>query len=369
MERRTFLKSMAMLAAASLDSLPLFAKSGKELKFLILGGGNFAGPNLVRLAQERGHEVTLFNRGRSTPQMFPNVETLIGDRYPDRAPGLKALAGKRKWDFVVDTWSTAPGVVKESAGLLKDRVKAYLYVSTISVYSKFDQPGMTEDTARNQAEAAVDWMDDKVPYPLAKALAEDAIVQVMGKQRSALIRPGIISGRDYSSRPRNQRVYWPLRMRRGGDVLAPGDGRDPVQYIDVKDLSAFVIHTAEAGLGGAFNLIGPEKPMTMADYVSGVKEVTKSDARLHWVDAKFIDAQDVHIPMFVAVADAPGFFQVSNRKSVANGLKYRPFEQTVSDILQSYPEGIEPNANGGPSLEKEKELLAAWQKDHPNVRG
>src|SRR5919204_2507461 len=145
MERRTFLKSMAMLAAASLDSLPLFAKSGKELKFLILGGGNFAGPNLVRLAQERGHEVTLFNRGRSTPQMFPNVETLIGDRYPDRAPGLKALAGKRKWDFVVDTWSTAPGVVKASAELLKDRVKAYLYVSTISVYSKFDQPGMTED--------------------------------------------------------------------------------------------------------------------------------------------------------------------------------------------------------------------------------
>jgi 2'-hydroxyisoflavone reductase len=282
------------------------------------------------------------------------------------------LEGKRKWDFVVDTWSTAPGVVKASVELLKDRVKAYLYVSTISVYSKFDQPGMTEDAPRNQAEGAVNWMDDKVPYPLAKALAEEAIVQAMGKQRSALIRPGIISGRDYSSHPRNQRVYWPLRMRRGGDVLAPGDGKDPVQYIDVKDLSAFIIHTAEAGITGAFNLIGPEKPMTMADYIGGIKEFTRSDARLHWVDAKFIDAQEVHIPMFVAVAEAPGFFQVSNSRSVANGLKYRPFAQTVNDILESYPENMEPNAgrDGGPSLDQEKELLATWQKAHaPAVSG
>jgi 2'-hydroxyisoflavone reductase len=369
MKRRTFLKTMAMMAAASLDSPLLFAKSGKKLNILMLGGGNFVGPNLVRLAQERGHKITLFNRGRSTPKMFPNVETLIGDRFPDRAPGLKALEGKRKWDVVVDTWSNAPGVVKASAELRKDRVGSYLYVSTISVYSKFDQPGMTEDAARNQPEGAVDWMDEKVPYPLAKALAEDAIVQAMGKQRSALIRPGIISGRDYSSRPRNQRVYWPLRMRHGGDVLAPGDGKDPVQYIDVKDLSGFVIHAAETGLSGGFNLIGPEKPMTMAGYIGGIKEVTKSDARLHWVDSKFIDEKEVRIPMFVAVADAPGFFQVSNKRSVENGLKYRAFAETVNDILESYPENTEPNANGGPSLDKEKELLATWQKAHPAVGG
>lgn len=371
MQRRTFLKSMAMLAAASLDSSMLLARSAKKLKLLILGGGNFVGPNLVRVAQEHGHEVTLFNRGHSTPQMFPNVETLLGDRYPDRAPGLKALEGKRKWDFVVDTWSTAPGVVKASAELLKDRVKAYLYVSTISVYSKFEQPGMTEDAPLNQAKGPVNWMDEKVPYPLAKALAEDAVVQAMGKQRSALIRPGVISGRDYSSQPRNQRVYWPFRMRRGGDVLAPGDGKDPVQYIDVKDLSAFVIHTAEAELSGAFNLIGPEKPMKMSEYLGGIREVTKSDARLHWVDAKFIDAQEVHIPMFIPAAEAPGFFQVSNSKSMANGLKYRPFAQTVNDILESYSENMEPNAgrDGGPSLDKEKEMLAAWQKQHPDASG
>lgn len=369
MQRRTFLKNLAILAAASLDSSLLFARPAKKLKVLILGGGNFVGPNLVRLLQERGHEVSLFNRGRSTPKMFPGVETLIGDRFPDRAPGLKALEGKRKWDVVVDTWSGAPGVVKASAELLKDRVNSYLFVSTISVYTQFDQPWMTEDTARAKAEGAVDWMDEKVPYGLAKTLAEDSVVQAMGRERAALIRPGIISGRDYSSRPRNQRVYWPLRMRRGGDVLAPGDGKDPVQYIDVKDLSAFIVHAAETRLSGAFNLVGPENPMTMAEYIAGIKKVTASDARLHWVDAKFIETQDVRIPMFVAVADAPGFFQVSNKKSVANGLKYRPFSETVRDILESYPETTEPNANGGPSLDKEKELLATWQKAQPAVSG
>jgi 2'-hydroxyisoflavone reductase len=158
-------------------------------------------------------------------------------------------------------------------------------------------------------------------------------------------------------------------MRRGGDVLAPGEGKDPVQYIDVKDLSGFLIHAAEAGLAGAFNLIGPQTPMTIADYIGGIKEFTKSDARLHWVDARFLEAQDVHIPMFVAVAEAPGFFQVSNQKSVAHGLRYRPFAETVSDILSSYPESTEANANGGPSLDKEKELLATWEKAHAAVSG
>ncbi len=367
MQRREFLTTLAMLAAAATETPLLFGKAAKKLKVLILGGGNFVGPNLVRVLQERGHEVTLFNRGRSTPKMFPGVETLIGDRYPNRAPGLKALEGRRKWDAVVDTWSTAPGVVKASAELLKDRVGAYLYISTISVYSQYDQPGMTEDAARHQPEAAVDWMDEKLSYPLAKAMAEDAIVQVMGKQRSGLFRPGIISGRDYSSRTRNQRVYWPLRMRRGGDVLAPGDGKDAVQYIDVKDICAFVTHAAETGLSGGFNLIGPEKPMTMADYIAGIEKVTAANARLHWVDAKFIEAQDVHIPMFVAVAEAPGFFQVSNKKSMASGLKYRPFADTIRDILESYPEDTKPDANGGPSLEKEQELLAAWQKSRQPV--
>jgi 2'-hydroxyisoflavone reductase len=301
--------------------------------------------------------------------MFPGVETLIGDRFPDRAPGLKALEGKRKWDVVVDTWSGAPGVVRASADLLKERAGYYLFVSTISVYPSYDQPWMTEEAARAKAEGPVDWMDEKVPYGLAKTLSEDSVVQAMGKERAALVRPGIISGRDYSSRPRNQRVYWPLRLRRGGDVLAPGDGKDPVQYIDVKDLSAFIVHAAESRLPGAFNLVGPEKPMTMAAYLEGVKAMTKPDARLHWVDAKFIEAQDVRIPMFVAVADAPGFFQVSNKKSMAYGLKYRPFAETVRDILESYPETIEPDSNGGPSADKEKQLLAAWQKAQPAVSG
>jgi 2'-hydroxyisoflavone reductase len=369
MQRRTFLKTMAMLTAASLESSLLFATPAKKLKFLILGGGGFIGPNLVRLLQERGHEVTLFNRGRTTPKMFPGAETLIGDRFPDREPGLKALENKRKWDVVVDTWSGAPGVVRTTAEMLKDRAGYYLFVSTISVYPNYDQPGMTEDAPRTKADGPVDWMDPKVPYGLAKTLSEDSVVQAFGKERSSLIRPGIISGRDYSSRPRNQRVYWPLRLRRGGDVLAPGDGKDPVQYIDVKDLSAFMVHAAEAKLAGGFNLVGPEKPMSMKEYVEGTKVVVKSDSRLHWVDAKFIEAQDVRIPMFVAVADAPGFFQVSNKKSVENGLKYRPFTDTVRDILESYPESVEADSNGGPSADKEKQLLAAWQKTQQPVTG
>jgi 2'-hydroxyisoflavone reductase len=369
MQRRTFLKTMAMLTAASLDSSRLFAAPAKKLKFLILGGGGFIGPNLVRMLEERGHEVTMFNRGRSTPKMFPGAETLIGDRFPDKTPGLKALEGKRKWDVVVDTWSGVPGVVRTTAEMLKDRTGYYLFVSTISVYPNYDQPWMTEEAARTKAEGEVDWMDPKVPYGLAKTLSEDSVVQAFGKERCSLIRPGIISGRDYSSRPRNQRVYWPLRLRRGGDVLAPGDGKDPVQYIDVKDLSAFMVHAAEAKLAGGFNLVGPEKPMSMKEYVEGTKAVVKSDARLHWVDAKFIEAQDVRIPMFVPVADAPGFFQVSNKKSVENGLKYRPFADTVRDILESYPESVEADSNGGPSAAKEKQLLMAWQKTQQPVTG
>ena len=258
--RRKFIKAAAIAGAgaalsASLPKVLARSSSGpaKPMKILILGGTSFLGPQIVEAAQARGHVLTLFNRGKTNPGLFPDVEKLHGDRNGD----LKSLEG-RQWDSVVDTSGFVPRLVTLSASLLAPNVKQYVFISTISVFGENLKPG----TAENGPLATMpDETSEDVPkyYGALKALCEKAADKAMSG-RACNIRPGLIVGPGDKS---DRYTYWPVRLARGGEVLAPGDGSDPIQYVDVRDLGAWVVTAVEKNLSGTYNATGPEKKITM----------------------------------------------------------------------------------------------------------
>ena len=378
MDRRTFLQTS--LAAGAVAALPsaLFADTpAKKLNILVLGGGRFVGPHLIKTSLARGHKVSAFNRGKTNPGLFPEIEHLIGDRYPDRDAGLSALKG-RKWDIVFDTWSREPIAVKAAVEMLKGNVDRYLYVSTISVYKDFKTVGFDENYPRFKP-SETDDPAKQVPYGLAKAWAEDFIVEGFGEKNSGLYRPGVIDGEDLGNEPRSQRVYWPLRMRQGGEVLVPGDGTSGFQHIDVRDIADLMVLGAEKGHSGAFNLITPAGKETLGDYFRMVQKIANPSCKLTWVSDDFLLEEKIRpwmeLPLWIPKKDdEPGFSTVSNKRAVDHGLKYRTLEDTISGVLKSYPTTMPPNQGmGGITPEKEKELLAAWHakeaapKEKPGV--
>ena len=362
--RREFIATTAAAgAAAAMPSWLKAEQAKKKLNILVLGGGRFVGPQLIRAALDRGHQVSSFNRGKTNPDLFPNIEHLIGDRYIKNAPGLDALKGK-KFDLVFDTWAREPIAVTHTAEVLKDNIGLYYYVSSLSVYQSFDKPMQDEDAPRYKPEAK-DKPEDKVSYQLAKAWAEDLMWEVMGQERAATFRPGIIDGQDLGKEPRSQRVYWPLRMRQGGEVLVPASADYPYQEIDVKDIATFMVHCAERGTVGAFNLITAPNAMTYKQYLDTVHKVSNPQAKLVPVSNEFLTEQKIQpfmdLPFWLPDGATSGFFTFQSKRAVDAGLTYRKLEDTVKDVLASYGPDVKPNAGiGGITEEKEKELLAKW---------
>lgn len=354
MKRRQFLGLMAAVAA-----LPSIAWARRPLKILILGGTGFIGPHQVETALGRGHEITIFNRGKTAPDMFPQVENLLGDRDND----LKALQG-RKWDAVIDNSGHVPRWVKQSCELLKGNIGQYLYMSTISVYADNSVIGQTESGAVQKLEDPNSEDRDNANYGGMKALAEEYTREVF-PETSTQVRAGLIVG---SGDPTDRFTYWPVRVHRGGEVLAPGKPSDPIQCIDVRDLALWTINAIEQKHFGTFNVTGPYHQMTMGEFLKIVRTTTNSEAEFTWVSADFLQEQKVSpwqdLPLWVPPESGlGGFTQVDISRAVSAGLTIRPMSMTVQDALAWHRTMSRPGdgaLQAGLSPEREKQLLAAW---------
>ncbi|MBN1667000.1 MAG: SDR family oxidoreductase [Anaerolineales bacterium] len=327
------------------------------MKLLILGGTRFLGRHLVEAALGRGHQVTLFNRGKSNPELFPQVDTILGNRNGD----LAGLQG-RQWDAVIDTCGYVPHIVRASAEALVDAVEHYTFISTISVYADEAQPDQDEQAA------LAPLLDDNLEtvtdanYGPLKVLCEQAVQEVF-PHHALIIRPGLIVGpHDRSDRF----TYWPARLARGGQVLAPGNPEMPVQIIDVRDLAEWNIRLVEARQTGVYNAAGPEQPLSMAAVLATCQQVAGQLAELVWVSEEFLLAQQVaaftQVPLWLPKA-YQGLSQVNIQRALAAGLQFRPLMETVADTLvwaQSRP--ADYTWANGLSPAREEELLAAWSE-------
>ena len=289
------------------------------LRILVLGGTQFVGRAVVEAALARGHEVTLFNRGRTNPGLFPEAEKLRGDRSQD----LSALAD-RAWDVTIDVAAYVPQVVESAVQLLAPEVEQYVFVSSVSVYADQSVPQL--ETARLEAPADPDDVSE-ASYGARKAACEAVIRSAFG-DRATIVRPGMIVGPHDAT---DRFSYWPRRIAAGGRVLAPGDPSDPVQFIDVRDLGDFIVHLAEARRGGVFNATG--EAISFASFLDDCRAVTGGDAELVWVSTDALLAAGLDpwmgVPMWIA---APGW-EAANRvpieRALQAGLAFRPLTDTI----------------------------------------
>src|SRR5688572_1665834 len=254
------------------------------MKILIIGGTRFLGRHLVSSARARGHEVTLFNRGQSNPDLFPNVEKIIGDREKD----LAQLAGQT-WDAVIDTCGYFPRIVRMSAEALKDSVENYVFISSISVYADFSKAGVNESDQVGKIEDETIEQITETSYGPLKALCEQAVQEAFGVS-SLIVRPGLIVG---PHDPTDRFTYWPVRVARGGQVLAPDRPEAPTQVIDARDLSDFIVELIQDNVSGVFNATGPAHELTMGGMLDTCKQMSRSDANLKWASLEFLKQNNV----------------------------------------------------------------------------
>lgn len=378
--RRDFLKLSALAGGGiglglvpGASALAEFSKSTgnavKPLRILILGGTGFTGPFQVKYALSRGHKVTVFNRGKTHPSELPKeAEQLIGDRNGQ----LDALKG-RKWDVCVDIPTTLPVWVRDAAQILQGNVDRYVFISTISVYSDVSKPGSDESApllkyegadAMKETQATLRTSNFRLYGPL-KALAE-AEVEKWFPGKALIIRPGLIVGPGDES---DRFTYWPVRVDRGGEVLAPGNPSDPVQFIDARDLAEWAIRMAELGTTGIFNATGPKSKLTMGEMLDGIKKATKSNAQFTWADADFLAAQKVRpwsdMPVWVPPrGDEAGFSLISIKKALARGLTFRSIGDTTQATLEWFHKQTadrQAKLRAGITAQRETEVLAAWR--------
>lgn len=334
------------------------------MKLLILGGTVFLGRHLVESALRDGHEVTLFNRGRHNPELFPEVEKLRGDRDGDR----DALRG-RSWDAVIDTSGFVPRVVRASAELLAGAVGRYVFVSSISVYPDHSRPA-DEDTPVGKLEDETTEDYKGAAYGPLKALCERTIEEVL-PGRTLVVRPGLLVG---PHDPTHRFAYWPRRVARGGEVLAPAPPEKPVQFIDARDLADWTLRMTGAGTTGVFNASGPDYELTMGALLEECRRVLGGDARFTWVDEKFLLENGVQpwseLPVWVP-NEKPSlryFMGADCGRALKAGLTFRPLAETIRDTCE-WDAGCvdrEPDPDDKPDEtlrpERERELLEAWHK-------
>ncbi|MCZ6915424.1 MAG: NAD-dependent epimerase/dehydratase family protein [Gemmatimonadetes bacterium] len=336
-----------------------------SLRVLVLGGTGFIGPHLVRNLLQRGHTVTIFNRGRTNTHLFPQVERLIGDRNDD----LASLRG-HSWDAVIDNSATNPKWVRDSAQLLKDATPRYLFTSTRSVYNDFTQVGLTEETAPtfDPDSSAID-RGERLPYGPSKVLCERETWRAF-PNGTLIVRPGLIIGPGDQS---DRFTYWPVRIDAGGEVLAPGDPTDPVMFIDVRDLAEWYVHLLEQERTGVYNALGPEAPLSFAEMLYGCRAATSANMSFTWVETDFLLEREIrpysHMPCWIPPrGDRAGFQRFDLSKSLAGGITYRPLAVTARDTLafhKTRPSEVRNRllageSRAGISREREAALLAEW---------
>ncbi len=372
MNRRSFVKraglGLAGLGAFSASSLKpgtAFAdmkhlRSNRQLKILILGGTAFLGPAIVRYARSLGHELTLFTRGKTNVDLFPDIEMLTGDRDGD----LEALKGRR-WDVCIDTCGYVPRIVTDSARLLAKSVGQYIFISTISVFADFSKKGLNEESEVGVLEDASTEEITGLTYGPLKALCEQAAEREM-PGHTTVVRPGLIVGpMDRSDRF----TYWPVRIAKGGEVLTPDRPDIVTQFIDVDDLAMFIVHCAERNILGIYNATSPAEEVTMGEIFNTCKTVSGSDAEFTYVSGKFMEEYEVapwsDMPVYVPLegSDA-GHPYIDVSKALGQGLTFRPISETIRNTLgwrRNEPaERRGKPMKSGLTSEKESELLKKW---------
>jgi len=382
LSRRRFLSDAVRASAAvslggamALAPRPVPAREPRAgLRILILGGTGFLGPHLVHEATSRGHAVTIFTRGRREPGLFEEdfagVEHLVGDRAA--AGGYAALEG-RTWDAVIETSGYQFPWTRDAVELLRNATGRYLYVSSTGVF----YPYLTTDIAEDgPILLADDPPQDPPSYGVMKALSENEVRRGFG-DRATIVRPGYIVGPgDLSDRW----TYWPVRVARGGEILVPGHLDDPVQYIDVRDLIAWMIRLVEGGVGGTFNAVGPTRHQTMAEFVYGLGAITSVPLSWTWVDDyDWLKAYPLRtrqdgstsglayaIPWVMVEGDALGHMRIDNRKAIGAGLACRPLADTARDTVawrlsDAAPQALRDQPRYVLTEAQEQAMLAAWK--------
>ncbi len=356
MNRRDALKLAGATSLAALIT-PAFAKA-KTKKVLILGGTGFIGPHFVDALSANKHAITLFNRGKRDPGTRAGIEQLIGDRDGD----LESLEG-REWDVVIDNSGYTPRQVRATAELLKGHVGQYIFISSVAVYADFKKPGIAEDYPLAQLKDPTTDTVTGETYGGLKVLAEKVVEEIYGRN-ATIIRPTYIAGPgDVTDRF----TYWPWRVSKGGEMLAPGSPADPFQYIDVRDLAEFIRDCVEKKISGAFNLCKPA--ITMGELLDTSKKVTGADTKLVWASPVFLTehaiigekAEGNFMPIWTpATGEDAGILTVSCSRAQASGLKWRPLETTIRETLawQASRPAENQKLRAGLSFEKETELLA-----------
>jgi len=364
--RRNFIKAGILGGVAAATGIPTTGLAGekpkkkrakKALDILILGGTGFIGPHMVREALRRGHKVTLFNRGRTNNELFPDLETIKGDRNG----GLDGLVGRR-WDAVVDNSGYVPRHVMDSAKLLAPNCNRYLYISTVAVYE--DIANARDETAplATLADETVEEITRETYGPL-KALCEKRAAAEVEADKLTILRPTYICGPgDHTDRFSS----WPIRVRKGGEMLWPGTPKDVLQIVDVRDLATFTIDCLDRDISGTFNMVNPPDVYTMGRLLEDSAAVTATDIGDVWIPADFLAASDLQpgsreLPIWQGTDDA---FGMSTDRALAAGMSHRPERETIRDLLawwDTLPAERRAAPKAGMSPEQESEVIAAWK--------
>jgi 2'-hydroxyisoflavone reductase len=296
------------------------------MKLLVLGGTKFLGRHVVDAALARGDEVTIFSRGVTNPELYPEVEHLTGDRDGK----LDALHG-RTWDGVVDTSGYVPRVVRQSAEQLRDGVGRYVFVSSISAYADPSAPLLESSPLAELEDPLTEEVE--VSYGALKAACEHVVGEVFG-DRGSSVRAGLIVG---PHDPTERFTYWPRRIAEGGEVLAPGDPDAPVQFVDARDLGSFLVALAERGPGGPLNATGPAERLTMRETLERIRDGVGANCTFTWIDDEKLLAAEVgpwmELPLWLPGTEHAGMLQADISRALAAGLAFRPLEETARDTL------------------------------------
>jgi 2'-hydroxyisoflavone reductase len=370
-DRRRFLKSSllggAAVVAGCVPEADTRADKASEpsrpLKILILGGTGFIGPHMVREALRRGHDVSLFNRGRTNSALFPDLKLYKGDRNN----GLHSLEGG-DWDVVVDNSGYVPRHVKDSARLLSSVVSHYVYVSTISVYAVSPAPIIEESPLATMEDETVEEVTNDTYGPM-KALCEQRVTAELGADRTTILRPTYICGPGDRT---DRYTYWPVRTMRGGEMLWPGAPQNDIQIIDVRDFANFTVDCLERKISGIFNTVTPLRSFKMGDLLEDSLAVTDADTTPVWVDKNFITENKVAEGGALPIWEHPDgeyaqLTQVDGSRAAAAGLKNRPTRETARDTIswwKTLPPDRREKLRAGLSAEKEAEFLELWRKQN-----
>jgi 2'-hydroxyisoflavone reductase len=329
MKRRDFISNSAALATAlGIGMSHSMGSTNNQLKILVLGGTNFVGPAIVNTAKGSNHDVTLFNRGITNPALFPELRLIKGDREL----GQKAYDPLKDehWDIVIDVWPEQSKLVDEATDALKALTDHYIFISSIAVYSNFQEVGLHE------ASDVVDLSLSKEEWGYAEEkLAAEQIVKKRFPNQHTILRPGPIKGwRD----PAFDLLYWCIKLNRDASIIAPGSGLDPIQFIDARDVGRFAIMAAENHLSGIFNCTGPKREALLwREFLTTAREHFKSQTALIWASESFLRDNNVHsfsdLPLWAPLSEDVGFMQISNNKLTGAGFNFSSIQSTLNDCM------------------------------------